>query len=221
MANENLKKALMESAQKEYFDIDKSETYIWEPSEKFTAEMNELVKKTKKHRVISARRILLVAAVVVLISCMMLFSSADVRNDVINYFKEHYDTHFDLEYGVDDAGDIENGHGINKIYNFSDLPQGFVQQSFTENAHSVVTVWENADEMFVLSQGDGITKRSIDNERLEHTEVVKNGVIYDVYIGDEYLLVLWTTAEYTFSVDYYGTMETDEIIGFVERIKES
>ncbi len=222
MTNEKLKKALVESAKKEYFEIDKSETYLWELSENFVKEMELLVKQTKKRRFVSIKKVLLVAAVVVLVSCMIVFSSADVREDVINYFKEQYDTHFDLEYGMDNAGDIQASGGIKNVYTFAQLPSGFEQSDFTKNLHSVVTVWENAHgDMIILSQGDGITKRSIDNERLVYSKQIKDGVFYEIYTGEDYLLVLWTTAEYTFSVDYYGKESVDEIISIIGSIAKS
>lgn len=220
MASEKLKKALLASAYEEYLNIEKScETDLWEPSEQFCARMENLLTQTKKHRFVKTRKVILVAAVIFLVSVMTVFSFANVRENVINFFKEYYYTHFDLEYGIDEPGDIVIGGGINTVYTFSSLPDGFRQVSVTENDHSVITVWENANgDTIVLSQGDGISKRSIDVERLKKSEKVINGTVYEVYTEDDYILLLWNTAEYTFSTDYYGKMNADEIIKLAESL---
>ena len=220
MASEMLKKALIASAHEEYFNIDKkSETNIWEPSEQFCCRMENLLTQTKKRRFVKTRKVLLVAAVIFLISVMTVFSFASVRENVINFFKEYYYTHFDLEYGINEPGDIVIGDGINTVYTFSSLPEGFKQISVTENDHSVITVWEKENgDSIILSQGDGITKRSVDVERLQKSETVANGIVYEIYTEEDYILILWNTAEYTFSIDFYGKMNGEDIIKLAESL---
>lgn len=221
MASEKLKKALLAASQEEYLSIDKeSETIEWNPSDDFIAEMEVLVKHTEKRRYRPLKRVLLVAAVVVLISCISVLSFAEVRENVINQFRNYYYTHFDVEYGIDEAGDIVVGDGISSIYTLNEIPDGFSLTSYEKNEHSVITVWEKGEETLVLSQGDGITKRSIDAERLVKTQQVVNGAVYDIYSEEGYVLVLWSTAEYTFSVDYYGSADAAGIMDVVLSIGE-
>lgn len=220
MASEMLKKALLASAHEEYLNIEKScETDLWEPSEQFCAQMENLLKQTKKRRTVNIRKVLLVAAVIFLISVMTVFSFASVRENVINFFREYYYTHFDLEYGFNESGDITLGNGINTVYTFSSLPEGFEKTSITQNEHSVVTVWEKENgDAIILSQGDGITKRSIDAERLEKSGIVSGGTVFEVYTEEDYILILWNTREYTFSIDYYGKMLPQDIIKIAESL---
>ena len=220
MASEMLKKALLASAHEEYLNIEKScETDLWEPSEQFCTQMENLLRQAKKRRFVKTRKVLLVAAVIFLISVMTVFSFASVRENVINFFKEYHYTHFDLEYGIDEPGDIVIGNGINTVYTFSSLPDGFEQISVTENDHSVITVWEKENgDSIILSQGDGITKRSVDVERLKKSETVSNGIVYEFYTEEDYILILWNTSEYTFSIDYYGKMNGEEIIKLAESL---
>lgn len=220
MASEMLKKALLASAHEEYLNIEKScETDLWEPSEQFCAQMENLLKQTKKRRTVNIRKVLLVAAVIFLISVMTVFSFASVRENVINFFREYYYTHFDLEYGFNESGDITLGNGINTVYTFSSLPEGFEKTSITQNEHSVVTVWEKENgDAIILSQGDGITKRSIDAERLEKSRIVSGGTVFEVYTEEDYILILWNTREYTFSIDYYGKMLPQDIIKIAESL---
>ena len=222
MASEVLKKALMASASEEYFNIKLiSEADDREPSAAFTAKMEALVRKTDAPAKRSFRYTLLVAAVIALLSVTMVFSVADVRNEVIRLFREYYYTHFDMEYGFEDSGDIIIGDGINEVYTLSSLPQGFTQQSITENEHSVITVWENdGGEALILSQGDGMTKRSVDAERLARAVVVSDGTEYEIYSENGYMVVFWSTENYTFSIDCYGNFNQDEIISIAESIKE-
>ena len=222
MASEVLKKALMASAAEEYFNIKLvSEADNLEPSAAFTAKMEALVRKTDAPAKRSLRYTLLAAAVIFLISVTMVFSFADVRNEVIRLFREYYYTHFDIEYGFEDSGDIAVGDGINELYTLSGLPDGFTQQSLTENEHSVITVWENdGGDALILSQGDGMTKRSVDAERLTRAVVVSEGTEYEVYSEKGYMVVFWSTRDYTFSIDCYGNFTQDEIISLAENIKE-
>lgn len=220
MASEMLKKALLASAHEEYLNIENScETDLWEPSEQFCAQMQSLLMQTKKRRFVKTKKVLLVAAVIALVAVMTVFSFASVRDNVINFFKEYYYTHFDLEYGINEPGDIVFGDGINTVYTFSSLPEGFKQISVTENDHSVITVWEKENgDSIILSQGDGITKRSVDVERLEKSEMVSDGIVYEIYTEEDYILILWNTPEYTFSIDYYGKINSEEIIKLAESL---
>lgn len=221
MASEMLKKALIVSADEEYFKIDNlSENVSWEPSESFLSRMDDLLKQTKKRRFFNTKKVLLVAAVIFLIGVMAVFSFASVRENVINFFKEYYYTHFELEYGFNEAGDIAEGDEIDTVYTFSDLPEDFEKTNVTQNDHSVITEFENSDgDAIILSQGDGITKRNVDVERLEKSEIISDGVIYEVYTEENYIFIMWNTEKYTFSIDYFGKMTPEEIIDLAENIR--
>lgn len=222
MASDKLKKALLASAQEEYLKIDKqSETIEWEPSADFERRMDELVRSTDNRRRTAVKKVLLVAAVVFLASVLTVMSFANVRHAVINQFKDYYRTHFDIEYGMQEAGDIEYGDGIEKVFTLSFVPDGFYEIQFSRNEHSAVTVWENKNgDTIVLSQGDGITKRSVDAERLERSDSVSMGVHYELYSEEGYILVLWSTAEYTFSIDYYGSETPSSLVRIAESLTE-
>lgn len=220
MANEMLKKALLASAQEEYFNINKAcETELWEPSEQFCVRMDALVRGRNKRYAPNIKKALLIAAVISLVSVMTLFSFASVRENVINFFREYYVTHFLLEYGYSESGDIPFGDGIEKIYTFSSLPEGFEEINVTENAHSVVTIWENEKgDALILSQGDGHSSRNIDAERLEKSSIVIDGTVYEAYTESGYVFILWNTAEYTFSIDYYGEMTAQEVAEYAASV---
>lgn len=221
MASEILKKALIVSADEEYFNIEKScRTLNWEPSDNFCLRMDNILKQTIKRRFFNPKKVLLVAAVIFLIGVMTVFSFASVRENVINFFKEYYYTHFELEYGFNESGDIVEGEGINTVYAFSYLPEGFEKTNVTQNDHSVITEFEKADgDAIILSQGDGITKRNVDVERLEKSEIISDGIIYEVYTQEDYIFIMWNTEKYTFSIDYFGKMTPEEIVDLAENIR--
>ena len=143
-----------------------------------------------------------------------------MRENVINFFKEYYYTHFELEYGFNESGDIIEGEGIDTVYTFSYLPEGFEKTNVTQNDHSVITEFEKADgDAIILSQGDGITKRNVDVERLEKSEIISDGIIYEVYTQEDYIFIMWNTEKYTFSIDYFGKMTPEEIVDLAENIR--
>ncbi len=221
MASDVLKKALMASAAEEYLNINLvSEAEKWEPSAKLEQQMELLLRTAVKPKKRSLRYTLLVAAVIVLISVTAIFSVAQVRERVIQFFREYYYTHFNMEYGRDEAGDIIIGDGINTVYTFSQLPEGYAYKSRTENEHTVITVWEDENEnTIILSQGDGMTKRSVDAERLEKTEIISDGTVYEIYSEDGYSLMFWNTDEYTFSVDHFGKLSAQELVKMAENLR--
>ncbi len=217
MASEMLKKALLTVSAEEFLSIDKEcKVQNWIPSEEFIRKTEKIVKG--KRRSFNMGRVLIAAAIILLMSSVCIFSFADLRENIINTFKEFYYTYFDVEYGNNQPGDIV-GNGIEKVYTLV-LPEGFEMIQYNKNEHSVITIWENeSDETLILSQGDGITKRSIDNERLTQSSTVIDGVQYEIYTESGYVLVMWSTAEYTFSLDYYGERSSDEIVSFAEVVE--
>lgn len=217
MASEMLKKALLTVSAEEFLSIDKEcKVQNWIPSEEFIRKTEKIVKG--KRRSFNMGRVLIAAAIILLMSSVCIFSFADLRENIINTFKEFYYTYFDVEYGNNQPGDI-TGNGIEKVYTLV-LPEDFEMIQHNKNEHSVITIWENADgETLILSQGDGITKRSIDNERLACSSTVIDGVQYEIYTESGYVLVLWNTDEYTFSLDYYGERSSDEIVSFAEVVE--
>lgn len=214
MASEKLKQALCASAREEYFYID-CEPKQWEPSAQFQRKMERLLQQYRKQRIAGGKRVFLIAAIILLLSVTVLFSVADVREKVIRFFVQYSADHFELEYGVEKAGDIPVGEAISEIYFLTGLPEGFTQESKSITDHSVTTVWTNGEETLIFSQGDGLTTRSVDNERLKKSTVAVNGTTVLSYSEPGYVLLMWNTQTYTFCVDYYGVRQAEELAQIV------
>lgn len=220
MANEMLKKALREAAQEEYFDIT-CESVEWEPSERFCAMTEPLIKNNRSRTRTVLRRIIPIAAVMLLIASTMLFSMADVREKVINYFENNMKDHIDLEYGFDEAGDISPEDVLNDILMPDFESKGFVLKEQELTDHSSVTVWEKGQQVVILQQGDGLTSRSVDSERLAKSSKTVRGVSFDIYSEEGYYLILWNTDKYTFSLDCYCDIELTELINMILSCRET
>lgn len=213
MVNEKLKKALQEAAMEEYFEI-ACESAEWEPSEQFVAQTEPLIKNNSRVKKIF-RRILPIAAVMFLLASTMLLSMADVRDKVINYFESNKKDHIDLQYGFDEAGDIPAGEEISDILMPDFESEGFRLKDQDRTDHTAVSVWEKGEQVIILQQGDGLTNRSLDNQRLVKSSRYVNGVQFDIYSEEGYYLLLWTTPKYTFSLDCYCDIEPEEIIELI------
>lgn len=205
MASEKLKKALCEAAEKEFFDIEAARS-SWTPSPELEEAMQRLFAREKAHRRIRVRYVLLAAALIVLLTATVVFGAADVRNRVIRFFVEREEDHYNMEYGYWEPGDIPVYDAISQIYEPETLPDGLRFKSRTTADHAVTTVWENGDETLILRQGDGLTKRLLDAERLAHSSLTVGERTVEVYTEENYVLLLWNTEQYTFSVDYYGEL---------------
>lgn len=214
MTNEMLIKALREAAQEEYLNIN-CESMNWEPSVRFCA-MTEPVIKNGAHRSQTVlRRILLIAAVMLLIGATAMLSMADVREKVINFFVSNKDDHIELQYGFDNAGDIAVFDAIDDFLTLNLEEYGFSLKEQNVTDHSSVTVWENGEQFIILQRGDGLTNRSVDTERLEKSSVTVKGVTFDIYSEEGYYLLLWNTDKYTFSLDCKCDIESSEIIEII------
>ncbi len=218
MVNEILKKALREAAQEEYFEI-ACESVNWEPSERFCS-MTEPVVKNKSRTRIVVRRILPIAAVMLLVASTMLFSMADVREKVINYFVSNMNDHIDLQYGFDEPGDIFADDVIDDVLTLDLEEKGFYLKEQQITDHSSVTVWEKGEQFIILQQGDGLTSRSVDAQRLEKSRKTVSGVTFDIYSEEGYYLLLWNTDKYTFSIDCYCDIEPEELMEMILSCRE-
>lgn len=217
MANDKLKEALRESAMEEFKNI-QSETIIWEPSDDFTNEMDALLDGKPVRRKSVLKRGLLIAAVILLISLTTIsaFGIRYMKNNNIGYFSKSKGDHVEIAYGYEESGDITVYDMINHVFTLGKLPEGYKQTSFKSSPHNITTVWENDEgDSIILQQGDGITKRSIDNERLKKSHVAVNGVTMDVYSEEGYSLILWNSDVYTFSIDYYGSEDPEKVAVFI------
>lgn len=227
MANEKLKKALREAAEKEFLNIT-DENVEWEPSDKFLSETGKIVLPPKRRKVVPFRRLLVAAAVTLFIaSAAAVLTSASIRESIIATIKEYHDTYFDLEYDVDGGNDdpVDAVPGpdsdvgaLAEIYVLEGLPQKFNKKESVVTDHSVISSWESGDgEVFILQQGDGLTKRAVDTERLEFSAVKTDKMNFEAYTEEGYVLLMWVTDKYTFSVDYYGELNAFEVADVVER----
>lgn len=215
MTNEMLKRALRASATEEFKNINiNSETIIWEPSKQFNAEMEQLIAETThSRRMISFKRVLLVAAVVLLIAVTAVFSSASVRNRVIQFFTQNLNDHANISYGYDKKDDvvIDGSTSESNIPDFSDI--GYTMVSTQSIEHAYAAEWENGSgETLIFQQGSVLTERAVDNETLVRSDIVKNGVEIICFRDEGYCLLLWNTDNYTYSIDYYGGKNTDELL---------
>lgn len=214
MASEKLKKALCEASEKEFFDIEATHS-AWTPSPELEKTIQSLFAREKSRSRIRIRYALLAAALIVLLTATVVFGAADVRDRVIRFFVEREEDHYNMEYGYWEPGDIPVYDTITDIYEPETLPEGLQFIARTTADHAVTTVWEDGDETLILRQGDGLTKRLIDAERLSHSTLTVGERTVEVYTEENYVLLLWNTEQYTFSVDYYGELSASRLAGML------
>jgi hypothetical protein len=58
------------------------------------------------------------------------------------------------------------------------------------------------------------------SDLFEKAVVVSDGTEYEVYSEKGYMVVFWSTRDYTFSIDCYGNFTQDDIISLAEKRKE-
>lgn len=217
--NEQLKKALREVALEEYLNIAGQNT-DWIPSAQFEKKMQSLTGRNMYRAKNLMKRIIIVAAVILLLASTMLLSFADVREKVINFFVRDMKNHIEIQYGFNEAGDIFSDGREQEIFSPDFESKGFVLKERETNEHACVTVWEKGEQFIILQQGDGNTNRFVDTQRLEKISKNANGVTFDIYSEEGYFLILWNTDVYTFSLDCYCDIDSDEIISMLSDNRE-
>ncbi len=216
MADEKFIKALCAAAECEFAYAAASEAGLnWKPSESFLHSADSLVYSYNSRRRLNVKKTLVIAAIIMLLGLTVLFSSANVRDEIIKIFAQENENFVHLEYGSENAGDIYRLDDIEEtlVLKLSDI--GFKQINRDKTSHSIRTQWQRGEDFAILSQGDGITTHSVDTKELKCDTVIKQGITFKHYYRDGYFLLMWNTDKYTYSLDCGGDISYEEMIDII------
>jgi len=206
------KEAFREVISSEFSHIPKNEDEIdFVFSERFNKRMAKLINSQKKayYKLINtaAKR---VAIIIVLILTMFTaaFSVKAIREPIIKFVKQIYETF--IHYSVE--GDTTDK--IEKEYPLKFVPDGFNEINKVRDSYLITTIYENSTaDRIVFSQVTTKTNAGyfLDNETGEvHSEVV-NGINVEWKKWYDNITVLWTNEGYVFSIECMGNINFDTI----------
>ena len=221
MTREELFNAFREVASEEFAHIPNEENIKYEFSERFNKKMDKLFQKIERNRthttIKHSKRIITVIAAILIIFAGLMSVSA-IREPIVNFIVEKYETFVEFFFSGDTSEQIEYEYG------FSEIPKGFELINKTNNDGVVYSEYKNAEteELIILDQSitDG-SWISIDNEHGETTiEIIKGNETY-IYTNNngEKIQAIWIDGAYYFILTYYGDIEKNEFINLISTIE--
>ncbi|MBO5211832.1 MAG: DUF4367 domain-containing protein [Clostridia bacterium] len=206
------KEAFREVISSEFSHIPKNENEIdFVFSERFNKRMTKLVNSQKKayyYLINTAAKRVAIIFVLILTMFTAAFSVKAIREPIIEFVKQIYETF--IHYSVE--GDTIDK--ITKKYSITRLPEGFYETDKVNNNYTIITFFENSSgDTIVFSQMTTKTNAGyfLDNETGEvHSEVV-NGINVEWKKWYDNITVLWTNEGYVFSIECMGNINFDTI----------
>lgn len=188
-------------------------------SERFNKRMEKLIKSQKKpywNFISTASKRAAVIIVAILTVFTAAFSVKAIREPILKFIKQIYETFIHYSYEGDTIEIIA------QEYTITPLPDGYEQVDKTKTDNSVVTTYRNSNgDSIVFSQFT--SKYSIgyfvDNENGDlYTETV-NGISVNFKEWYDTKTAIWTQDGYVFTIDSYGNISFDDIKQMIQFIK--
>ncbi|MBR6509316.1 MAG: DUF4367 domain-containing protein [Clostridia bacterium] len=219
ISKSELKKAFREVVSLEFSHIpcdEKSIAYTF--SENFNKKMEKLIKVQRKaywNFINTASKRVAIALVVIFAMFTTAFSVKAIREPIIKFITEVYETF--ASYYFD--GDVSKE--ILKVYSIKKLPEGFEQTSKIISESSIITVYEDQHENIIdfTQLVTNNTKHTLDIERdAVHTEEINGNIIY-IYEANDTKQAMWIKDEYSFELTCYGNITMDTIKEIIKSIE--
>ena len=205
------KEAFREVISSEFSHIPKNEDEIdFEFSERFNKRMTKLINSQKKayyYLINTAAKRVAIIFVLILTMFTAAFSVKAIREPIIEFVKQIYETF--IHYSVE--GDTTDK--ITKEYTLSKLPEGFDKTDIVRNDYLVTTIYENTSGD-IIEFTQATTKYAqihIDNEK-ESIYVDKvNDIELNINETLDIKQIFWLKNSYYFDITCYGDISLDTI----------
>lgn len=212
-------KAFMEAERLDNINLPNEEEIDWNFSEKFERSMNKLIKKNDRIKLSTRRRIrkgLLAAIIAIIVLFTGLMSVSATRTPFIEFIKRIFPQFNEITISEESSPPVET---IETEYTLSDLPQGYVLDTYQSDDYSVFAIWKNdsSEEIFFF-QNILDTELNINNE-YNYQELTING--QEAYLNEyEYnSSLVWTNGIYWFRLNVPNEL-SDDILTMAENIIE-
>ena len=214
------KEAFREVISSEFSHIPKNENEIdFVFSDRFNKRMAKLINSQKKayyYLINTAAKRVAIIFVLILTMFTAAFSVKAIREPIIEFVKQIYETF--IHYSVD--GDTTDK--ITKEYSLTQLPDGFNQTNIIKNDNSITTIYENTSgDIIEFSQMTTEIHLGyfLDNEEGNiHSEIIDDIKVEFKEWRDLKSAVLINHG-YVFMIDCYGEIDFDEIKQMITSIE--
>lgn len=227
MSRTELKSAFREAASREFREIPATDPQIpYTFSFGFEEQMESLLKHEKKFTWrftnTSFKRSALVTATTILLLTTACSVPA-IREPVVEFIREVYETHFDYSYSNNARGDLKTE------YYLSYLPEGFTESGRSDiDGYLQVNYKNDREETIAFSQFNGDTDIHVGKKYTEYRKIDVNGQEVHLHIHedteeenpDRIIIAIWITDTYYFDIVTHGDISEETIIKMIEGVAE-
>ncbi len=214
------KEAFRQVISSEFSHIPKNEDEIdFVFSERFNKRMAKLINSQKKayyHLINTAAKRVAIIIVLILTMFTAAFSVKAIREPIIKFVKQIYETFVCYSY------DGDTTEKIIKEYSLTQVPDGFNSTNITRDDYSVVIIYKNeTEDTIVFSQliTESNSGLFFDNENGSVFVETINGLEVEFKEWYQNKTAIWTNDGYVFSIDCIGDISFDEIKQMIISIK--
>lgn len=219
ISSNEFNKAFREVISTEFSHISTDESSIdFIFSKKFEQKMKKLIAKQKKtywQFVNTAMKRVAVASMAFIIIFTMTFSVKAIREPIVDFFIEVYETFTRYLF----AGDTTDT--ITYEYKITNLPEGFTQTTTVKDDNLIMTVYENSNgDSIELSQSTTQDAQfTLDTEIGDVDTKIIAGNHVDIYTIDNLTQAMWVEDEYFFILTYVGESDLNTMQLIIESIE--
>ncbi len=218
MSKTDFKNAFREVVSSEFAHIPTDENSIdFTFSERFNKRMAKLIRSQKKvyyNFVNTAYKRVAIICVVLLTMLTTACSVKAIREPIVNFFTEVYESFTRYFFEGDTSAQIEKEFSITK------LPDGFIQSDKIESDLAITTIYVNKDNTIKFTQqSTANANHFFDNESGTLTKVTVSNFNVDIYESENIKHAIWTDSGYFFKITCIGNINVDSIITMIESIQ--
>ena len=219
MSKTDFKNAFREVVSSEFAHIPTDENSIdFTFSERFNKRMAKLIRSQKKvyyNFVNTAYKRVAIICVVILTMLTTACSVKAIREPIVNFFTEVYES-FTRYFFEGDTADT-----IMREYSLNVFPDGFEQTNKIQSDISITTVLENkfGDIIEITQTITDNTQHNLDNQNGDKYEISVDGKKIQVLESDSFIQSVWINDKYCFKVTGYGNIDKEILKQVIENIE--
>lgn len=200
-------KAFLEAEKLDNVQLEKEKDIEWNFSKRFENSMNKLIKKNNRIRMstrLKIRKGLIAAIIAIIVMFTGLMSVSATRTPFIEFIKKVFPKYNQITISDESTPPVDT---IETEYTLTDLPPGYVLDTYQKDEYSVFSIWKNqSDKEIVLIQNLLDSNFSIDTEHGYEELYLNNHEGY--YYSSQ---LMWTDGEYWFTLGMTGGDKTELI----------
>jgi len=184
--------------------------------------MHNLIKRSKNpiqryFNTIGRRVAGIAAAMLIAFGCSMTVKA--VREPVVEFFANIYDTFLEIRFGKDD---IEKAPvTIETVYTLGFIPDGYMVDRFFIGRDTTNMTWKNENgDRLVLSQGILTGSNILDTEESNYDIIEQNGRKIAYSEKHEIRSFFWNSEDYEFSLTVSSNISENEVFALIDSLKK-